>query len=82
MIRTQIQLTEEPAARLKEVAATEGRSLADVIRESVDLYVGSRPWVDRDEIKARALALTGRFHSGLHDLGSEHDRHLAESLND
>lgn len=82
MIRTQIQLTEEQAARLKEVAATEGRSLADVIRESVDLYVGSRTWVDRDEIKARALALTGRFHSDFRDLGSKHDRHLAESLND
>ncbi len=80
MIRTQIQLTEEQAARLREVAATEGRSLADVIRESVDLYVGSRTGLNREEIKARALAVTGRFRSDLPDLGSEHDSHLAESL--
>jgi predicted DNA-binding protein len=39
MIRTQIQLTEEQAARLKAVAARRGISMAEVIRQAVDSAV-------------------------------------------
>ena len=36
MIRTQIQLTEEQAQRLKTLAAEQGKSVAELIRQSVD----------------------------------------------
>jgi hypothetical protein len=36
MIRTQIQLTEEQARRLKAMAAERGTSVAELIRQGVD----------------------------------------------
>ena len=36
MVRTQIQLTEEQARRLKALAAEQGVSMAELIRRSVD----------------------------------------------
>ncbi|HEY5611640.1 MAG TPA: ribbon-helix-helix domain-containing protein [Thermoanaerobaculia bacterium] len=80
MIRTQIPLTDEQTEKLRQIAAAEGRSLADLIRESVDLYVDSRGWRDRAGQRERALGVVGRFHSGANDLGANHDRHLAEAL--
>lgn len=81
MIRTQIQLTEEQAARLREVAAAEGRSMADVIRESVDSYLADAPLRRSDEaLRADAIALAGKYESRLGDLAREHDRYFAEDL--
>lgn len=81
MIRTQIQLTEEQARALKELAAAEGRSMADLIRESVDSYVASKPAVrSAGSVKDRALAIAGKYRSGLKDLSKDHDRYLAEDL--
>ena len=82
MIRTQIQLTEKQASALKEIAAVEGRSMADVIRESVEVYAASRAGRDREEQREAALAITGRFRSGLANLGARHDDYLAEDLGD
>jgi len=80
MIRTQIQLTEKQARRLKEIAAAEGRSMADVIRESVETYAASRGVRNREEEKAAALSIVGRFRSGKKDLGARHDDYLAEDF--
>ena len=81
MIRTQIQLTELQAERLRELAAVEGRSMADVIRESVDAYLAEAPLSRSVEtLRTDALALAGRYDSGLGDLASAHDRYLAEDL--
>jgi hypothetical protein len=82
MIRTQIQLTEKQAGALKEIAAIEGRSMADVIRESVEVYAASRGVRDRKELKEAALAIAGRFRSGLANLSARHDDYLAEDLGD
>ncbi|MFL6235505.1 MAG: hypothetical protein ACJ76N_20380 [Thermoanaerobaculia bacterium] len=35
---------------------------------------------DREEIKKRALAVSGRFRSGLKDLSTEHDRYLEDAF--
>lgn len=80
MIRTQIQLTEEQARRLREEARREHRSMADLVRESVAEYLAKRPGVSREKLEARARGLAGSFRSGYADLAEDHDRHLDEVL--
>lgn len=81
MIRTQIQLTEEQAQRLREAASIEGRSMADIIRESVDAYLAEAPLRrSAEELRTDALALAGRYRSRVRNLASDHDRYLAEDL--
>ena len=43
--RTQIYLTEEQRRRLDEIVARQGRGLAQVVRDAVDLYLET-PQVD------------------------------------
>lgn len=80
MVTRNIELTEEQNQLLEKVAADQGRSVSELIRESVDelLRAGGRP--SREELKRRAAALSGQFRSGLPDLSSEHDRYLEESF--
>ena len=80
MVRTQIQLTEKQAPRLKQRAAARGRSMADLIRSSVDALLSQPETHDDDAMRVRALRAVGRFRSGLSDLSSQHDRHLSEIL--
>jgi len=80
MVRTQIQLTEDQSRALKEMAATEGRSLADLVRSCVDALLHSRGAADRRALRLEAAGLAGRFRSGSPDLGTEHDRHLTEAF--
>jgi hypothetical protein len=79
MVRTQILLTEAQADNLRKLAAAERRSMADLVRDSVDTLLTSRASGRRESVAARALAAVGRFHSGAPDLGSRHDDHLAET---
>ncbi len=80
MIRTQIQLTEEQARRLREEARRSGRSVAELIRRSVDRYLeddvapvlGSRR-------RLFALEVVGAFRSGRTDIAEKHDEYLEES---
>jgi len=78
MIRTQIQLTEEQARRLKRIAAERGVSVAEVIREAVDRLPDRD---DRAERWARALAAVGKGHDreGATDVSVRHDDYLAEA---
>lgn len=76
MIRTQIQLTEAQAEALKSLAAREGRSMADLIRTSVDSLLGDAGHVSREERRRRALAVVGRYRKGPRDLSEAHDRYL------
>lgn len=80
MVRTQIQLTDGQARTLRTLAAAEGRSMADIIREGVEALLAERGVRDREEVRRRALAVVGAFRSGLSDLGAEHDRYLAEAF--
>ena len=41
MVRTQIQLTEERAKRLRELSAASRRSVAALIRKAVDQFLAS-----------------------------------------
>ena len=80
MIRTQIQLTDAQARGLKALAAAEGRSMAELIRDGVDVILRARGTVDREAVKARSLAAMGRFRSKSRDLGTKHDDYLAEAF--
>lgn len=80
MVRTQIQLTDKQARRLKGLAAAQGRSLADLIRSSVDALLAASEGSDDDVRRQRALAAVGRFRSGAADLATAHDRHLADAF--
>ena len=80
MVRTQIQLTDAQASALKALAAAEGRSMADLIREGVEAILRARGTVDREAVKARSIAALGRFKSNTRHLGSKHDDHLADAF--
>jgi len=79
MVRTQIQMTEEQVKRLKKMAATERRSMADIIRQAVDTFVASKAGADIEERRSRAIAVAGSFHSKSGDLAKSHDKYLAEA---
>jgi len=80
MVRTQIQLTEAQVRALKRLAAAEGRSMADLIRSGVDALLVEADTRGEETKRARALRAVGRFRSGVRDLSSRHDRHLAKVL--
>jgi hypothetical protein len=80
MVRTQIQLTEKQARGLKNLAARQDRSVADLIRQAVDAFIRTVAATGDEERRLRALAASGRFRSGSSDLGAAHDKHLADAL--
>ncbi len=73
MVRTQIQLTEEQARRVRLRARRQGVSMADYIRRCIELAAS----VEADEADryARAASVVGAFHDleGRTDLSSAHD---------
>lgn len=80
MRRTQIQFTQEQARRLRQVADEEGRSVSDVVRESVSEYLlKHRTSADPEELKRRALSVVGKYRSDATDVAREHDRYLDEA---
>ena len=81
MIRTQIQLTEQQARRLRAQARERGLSLAEIIRRYVEKGLTDES-PDRAALYDRAASVIGRFHDhrGDRDLSSKHDRHLDEAF--
>jgi len=78
MVRTQIQLTEDQVARLKQELAVDRISMAEAIRQALELWLANRGQSERAE-RLRALrAAAGSGHSGLHDVGRNHDKYLEE----
>jgi Arc/MetJ-type ribon-helix-helix transcriptional regulator len=80
MVRTQIQLTEEQAARVRRLAAQRGQSFAAVIRDAVDRLPDDE--AERNARFERALeaARNSTLRSGIPDLSVEHDREYAAIL--
>lgn len=79
MIRTQIQLTPEQARALKRLAAREGKSVAELIRFSVDAMLRAGNVKDEGDLRRKAIAAAGQL-SGPENLATAHDDYLAEAL--
>ena len=80
MVRTQVQLTEEQLQTLRRLSSKWGVSLADLVRQSVDLFLTARQSTDRGEQIQRGLKVAGRFSSGDASGSTEHDAHLVEAF--
>jgi plasmid stability protein len=79
MVRTQIQLTEQQARRLRAQAREHGQSLAAMVRRYVEKgLVEEVP--DRAELYERAARVIGRFRDrrSARDVSTRHDRYLNE----
>jgi hypothetical protein len=82
MVKRQIQLTDEQASRLEDIAKQEGRSVPDLLQARVVEFLRLEEKPAPGASRRRAAALSGRFHSGLSDLSTEHDRYLEEAFRD
>lgn len=83
MIRTQIQLTEQQAEALKAMSKQHGLSMAELIRRSIEYYIRAKgPVISDEERRWRAIAVSGTFHSGVPDLGLNHDKYLEDAYMD
>lgn len=81
MVRTQIQLTDQQARRLRAEARDRGLSLAEIIRRYVEKGLADdQP--DRAARYDRAARVVGRFRDRQHarDLSNRHDRYLDEAF--
>ena len=63
-VRTQIQLTEEQAKKIKKIAASRGVPMAEVIRDAVEGAIRSGAGTVSEERRKRALEIVGKFRSG------------------
>jgi len=78
MVRTQIQLTEDQAQKLKEMALSSNDSMASLIRQAIDRFLMTgRP--NRTAQYRQALELAGKYQADCHDASVEHDQYLAEA---
>jgi predicted DNA-binding protein len=81
MVRTQIRITEEQAARLRTISAERGQPVAELIRRSIDSFLQQQEaGAEREQRLARAKSAVGRFASSLQAVGVEHDHYLAETF--
>ena len=80
MVRTQIQLPGAQVALLKKLAADHHTSMAEMIRQAVDLFAKAQGAGADKELRRRAMLAAGRFRSGVDDLSSRHDDYLAKAL--
>jgi hypothetical protein len=79
MIRTQIQITPEQARALKRLAAREGKSVAELVRISLDSMLRAGGIKDLDGLRRKAIAAAGKL-NGPETLAANHNDFLAEAL--
>ena len=79
MIRTQIQITPEQARALKRLAAKEGKSVAELIRISLDSMLQAGGVKEQESLRRKAIAAAGKL-DGPDNLSAQHDEYLAEAL--
>jgi hypothetical protein len=80
MVRTQIQLTDEQYAQLKELALRNQKSLAEVIRLAVDKLLISQQQPNRAALYRQAETVVGKYSAQADDIAVEHDRYLDDAF--
>ncbi len=80
MVRTQIQLTEEQAQRLKAVARKKRVSQAELVRRFVDKMLPLEETRSDEEIRRRAIAVAGKLRSRTGDVAERHNEYLSEAF--
>ena len=79
MIRTQIQITSEQARALKRLAAKEGKSVAELIRISLDDMLRAGGIKNQESMRRKASGAAGKL-SGPNNLSERHDDYVAEAM--
>jgi predicted DNA-binding protein len=79
MIRTQIQLTPEQARALKRLSIKEGKSVAELIRISIENMLKSGGIQDQEVLRQKAANVSGKLH-GPENLAADHDHFLVEAI--
>lgn len=77
MTRMQFAPTPDQVEAIEAEAAASGRPVAFVLREAVEQWRLGR---GRARLIDRALAVTGGYHSGLHDIAERHDAYFVMNI--
>jgi hypothetical protein len=79
MVRTQIQLTEDQARKLRELSIASNESVASLIRNAIDRFLATgKP--NRSAQYRQALSLAGKYKTEHSNTAVEHDRYLEEAF--
>jgi hypothetical protein len=78
MIRTQIQLTPDQVRWLKQKAAEENTSMAEVIRKSLDVFMDKNGSINPVDQRQKAKQAIGAL-SGPRDFAENHDQYLSDA---
>ncbi len=84
MVQRVVELTEEQAEKLDELSRQMNVPAQELLHNAVDALLRTpitraRP---TDEQRRRALAIGGKYRSGLTDLSLNHDKYWAEAIAD
>jgi hypothetical protein len=77
MKRMQIQVTDDQLAGLQARAIQTRRPVAALVRDALDTYLADEDHKRRIE---RALAVAGRYRSGLGDVAVNHDEYIVQAI--
>jgi len=80
VVRIQVQFEESQLWSLRQLSSETGRTISDLIREGIGLFLSARKSVSKEEQIQRALRAAGKFSSGAHDASAGHDRYLAKAF--
>lgn len=72
-----IELTDEQAKKLEEIARREKLSIAEIVARAVDELLDAQRR-KRDELWTRSLEIVGKYDFGVRDLAERHDDYLEE----
>ena len=79
MVRTQIQLTEEQAKKLRELSLLRHESIASLIRRAINRFLITGKH-DLSALYRKADSVVGKFKTTHPDTSVKHDRYLDEDF--
>jgi len=79
MLRTQIQITEDQARKLKEISLSRNESVASLVRNAIDRFLVTGK-TNRAAQYRQALSLAGKYETEKPYIAVNHDRYLEEAF--